>query len=84
MQTTAFTATAALLGLSTVAATGLLLLAAIGSGSVLVWFRPVLPLTLAVGVALSARRARRRGEQESAAELLGWGAFANAILAGLL
>ena len=80
---TSFVTAAVLLCVTTIAAAGLLILAAVDTQSVRAWSQLILPLTMALGTFLSANRARGRGEQESAAQLLVWGALANACIAVL-
>ena len=78
-----FVAVAVILCIATIAAIGLLILAAVDTQSVRAWSKLILPLTMALGTFLAANRARGRGEQESAAQLLVWGALANACIAAL-
>lgn len=77
----------ALLAVTTFAAFGLLILAAVDRGSVLAWASVPLPLVVAWAAGRSSFKAARRGEGESAADLLTVGLVANVVaacLAGLV
>jgi hypothetical protein len=76
---------AVVLTVATVVAFILLLIEALeSSGGAVKWTRLLLPIAIGAGMASSALKARRRGDQESTLAMLGWGALANAAIASLV
>lgn len=83
MNASSNTPAVVLLAVATVAAFGLLVLAAVDRGSVIAWATVPLPIVQAGAAGRAAAHASRRGEGQSSADLLTVGLTANVIVACL-